>query len=111
MRVEALKYKGENGNTITVYVNILDYHTRMVFRIDDVEVKPYRKRNGLSISDSVSGSYDYRELDSEGREKYMLARFLEWITPEQAKQAIDNAYALIKPDTSFIDELVADRMK
>ena len=105
MRIKALEHKREDGATVTVCVDILDYHSYLAFRIEDIEVKGYRKRNSVSMRSGVSDSYDYRSLVHEDREKYMLAKFLEQITPEQAKQALYNAYELIKPDTSLIDEV------
>jgi hypothetical protein len=114
MRVKALTFRTADGGAINVYVGIIDgflYGSSMVFRIEDVEVKGYRKRNSVYISHDVNDRYEYRTLDTDGRERYMLAEFLKWITPEQAKQAIYNAYEHIRPDTSLIDEVAASRDK
>lgn len=110
MRIEALSFKNNGGDTVTVFVGTRETaytNGKIIYHIEEIAVKPYRKRNAVYISGRVTDMYDYRRLEQPERERFMLAAFMEWATPEQLKQAIYNAYEQLAPDTGIIDEVAA----
>lgn len=111
MRIEALAFKNDAGDTVTVIVGTREttYNNgKMIYRIEEIVVKPYRKRNATYISGKVADMYDYRRLGQPERERFMLAEFMKWATPDQLKQAMYNAYEQLAPNTAIIDEVVEE---
>ncbi len=102
--------KTKAGDTIDIVVDIFTQYgytgsTPCHFiKIKDLRIKRYKKRTWEDIGQAISDDYNFRKLPlGKERETYQMRVFLEYITPEQAKAAIMEAYEAIKPDTSIVD--------
>ena len=102
--------KNDNGDTIDIVVDISTMHgytgsTPCHFiKIVDLRIKRCRKRTWEDIGQAISDDYNFRKQPiGKERDIYKMQIFLQYITPEQAKAAIMEAYEAIKPDTSIID--------
>lgn len=104
--------KNKHEDTVDIVVDIksifgyVGESSCVKYSIADVRVRPYKCRSWTSVAESICNNAEYEKLPIVGkdRELYKLKVFLHYITPDQAKEAIAEAYAAIKPDTGIIDE-------
>ncbi len=102
--------KNENGDTVDIVVSITTMHGYTgstpchSIKITDLRIKKYKQRTWENVGQAVSDDHQYRCLPlGFERELYAMQTFLQYITPEQAKAAVIEAYEAIAPDTSIID--------
>lgn len=85
--------KRENGDKIIIRVEFSDH--RNCFKINYIGIIPKRKRNIQYLK--FTDNYDYRVLDSVGRDKYTVEKYLEVVTIEEIKEAMIKAWENMKP--------------
>jgi hypothetical protein len=96
MIVEALKCTRKNGDRITVLVNITEiYGQRIDFAVYDVQLRPHGMRKVFSVRERITN----RTLRGSERQAYIEEIFLAHVTREEMRQAVENAWKSIKPDT------------
>lgn len=78
-----------NGNTIQ-------------YRIDDIYITPYRKRNRISVARQIQDRYEYRILDYSLREEYVHQEYLKYCTEDQLWEAVQEEYQRIAPQKDKI---------
>lgn len=57
MRLEGLKFKTEDKDEITIIVDVFADFKEMEFRIADVMIRHYRKRNATSLKSKITDEY------------------------------------------------------
>jgi len=77
-------------------------HREVSYRIVDVGIKEKGKRKFEYISHRIHESYEYRRRDYNEREAYAKEKYLEHITEEDVKNALEYAYSQMKPDISKV---------
>lgn len=106
MRIEALKFYNEDKSEITILVGAYDSYDNIIIRIEDIYIREYRKQKRISIRSKYSDDYKYRNLDSKGRDEYLKQKYLTYVSEEQLKQAVLNAWEMIKPATDNLDNII-----
>jgi hypothetical protein len=104
-RIEALKFTREDKSELTIVVAIMEYSEKLHYRIDDIYIREFRKKNKISIKNKYRDNYAFRKLDVIEREKYVRKFILDYVTEEQIKQAINNAWEICKPNILSIDDI------
>jgi len=108
---KALEFKNENKDMISIYCDIFQGTVgipKIEYRITNIGIIPYRKRKEIFLGTNIRDRYEYRGLpfNSVERENYVKSEFLKYVTEEQLKQAIKNAYELLKPNAENVSYLV-----
>jgi len=85
--------KRENGDKIFINIRFSDYTNN--FRITSIGLLPKRKRNIQYITHG--DDYEYRILDTAGRNKYTVKKYLEFVSVEEIKEAMLKAWESVKP--------------
>lgn len=75
------------------------------YRIYNLSILPKGKRKWISVTHDISDRYDYRNLkfNSEDRQRYILERYLEYVTEEDIQNAVNYAYEQLKPELNKIE--------
>lgn len=75
------------------------------YLICNMSILPKGKRKWISVTHDISDRYDYRNLkfNSEDRQRYILERYLEYVTEEDIQNAVNHAYEQLKPELNKIE--------
>ncbi len=106
MKVEALKFQREDKSEVTILVGVHDLYNKITVRIEDVEIREYRKQKKISIRSKYTDDYEYRVLDTEGRCGYLKQKYLKYVTEEQLKQSVLNAWEMFRPTINNLDDII-----
>lgn len=102
MKIDVLEFKNESKDTIIIVVDICSdsYDLSPLFSISDIKIKKYRKKEFIYLKDIITDDYSYRALPYKGdeRPKYRLEYYLKYVTEDQLKQALLNAWERYKPE-------------
>lgn len=101
MKVEYVVDKGDQKVCICVdaYANGFD----MKYAITDIGVKQKGQRKFRYIGRVISDCYSYRCLSMVEKQAYVKAEFLKRVDELDLRNAVEYAYAQIKPDFSKVD--------
>ncbi len=106
MRIDALKYRTENNQDIVIvveFVNGVGYLNCNNWRIADIGYKTSRQRNYRYLNSDIRNNWDYRKLDIEERDDFVLKKYIEFVGEEKLKEAIVAAYKSIEPNLEKLD--------
>lgn len=95
------EFKRDNGDKVIIRVEFAEWLNN--YRIVHVGLLLKRKRNIQYIS--CSDDYSYRALDTDGRKKYLLDKYLEVVTEEEIKETVMKAWENLKPVIENKDDL------
>lgn len=101
MKYEYEFQRDEKKFVVEVEVYTID-HRGIEYRIVDVGFKDKGKRKYNYISHPIHESWEYRRRDYSEREAYAREKYLEYITEEDVKNALEYAYSQMKPDISKV---------
>ncbi len=93
----------KDGYKVDIVVDVYTTDFKEVsYRIVNVGIKEKGKRKFDYISHRIHESYEYRRRDYDEREAYAREKYLEYITEEDVKNALEYAYSQMKPDISKV---------
>jgi len=93
--------KKENGDKVIIHLSFAEWKNN--FRIDWIELLPKGKRNIQYLN--FTDNYDYRALNTKGRDEYTVKKYLEVATMGEFKEAVMKAYESIKPVVESVEDL------
>lgn len=104
MQYEFIIQKETYKAKITVYPAEYGYG-EWKYSILNLSILPKGKRKWISVTHDISDRYDYRNLEfnSEDRQRYILERYLEYVTEEDIRNAVNYAYEQLKPELNKIE--------
>lgn len=91
----------DNGDKIIIKVEYAEW--KNIYRIAYIGVLPKRKRNIQYLR--FTDDYSYRCLDTAGRQKYLMKRYLEVVTVDEIKEAATRLWEHMKPNIESEDDL------
>lgn len=92
--------KQENGDTVEFTVMVVDsgcVSNDIDFYIRSMRVKPKGKRKWDSVDDALEGTYEFRRMSAEAKELHRMKTYLQYVTPQQIKEAVMYAYESLWP--------------
>lgn len=97
-------FVNENRDRVEIVVRtILNYGGECQYRIEDVYITPYRKRNPISLAAQIRDRYEYRVLDRDARREYIHNEYLKYCTEDQIWEAVQEAYREMAPTKDGIE--------
>ena len=106
MRIDALKYRTEDKQDIIIvvdFVNGVGYMNCDNWRIADIGYKTSRQKTYRYLSSTIRESWDYRKLNIEERDEFVLKKYIDFVGEEKLKKAIIAAYKSLEPNLEKLD--------
>lgn len=106
MRIDALEYRTEDKQDILIvvdFVNSVGYTNCNNWRIADIGYKTSRQRVYRYLSSTIRESWEYRKLNSEDRDDFVLNKYIEFVGEDKLKEAIIAAYKSLEPNLEKLD--------
>lgn len=104
MRVSEYKYRNEDGMDVLIVVDFIDRGMlEGHWRIADVGYKRPRQRNYTYLSKEIREDSEYRRQKFEDRSRYALEKLIEFAGKDRIVEALNDAYAKLKPSFENID--------